>query len=143
MLSIARWKLEYYDFHSHFRLFDVMILPILCYGSEIWGYQYYDTLERVQRKWCRKLLGVPSHTTNEAVLGECGRLPIYFHTLKRCIRFWVKLLEMSRDRLPKHAYLMLCNLDSLGRYTWASTIKNILFSHGFQWFCLDRPGNRE
>ena len=116
---------------SHFKLFDVMILPILCYGSEIWGFQFYDVLEKVQRSWCRKLLGVPNHTTNEAVLGECGRLPIYYHTMKRFIRYWVKLIQMPQERLPRQAYLMLCNLDNLGRHTWATSVKHILYSYGF------------
>ena len=144
MLSITRWKLEYFDFHTHFRLFDTMILPILCYGSEIWGYLHYDVLEKIQRKWCRKFLGVPNHTTNEAVLGECGRLPIYFHTLKRCIRFWLKLIELPDNRLPKQAYKMLHNLDNLGRHTWATSIKNILFSFGFGFVWLSQEvGNKE
>ncbi|XP_077980235.1 uncharacterized protein LOC144435518 [Glandiceps talaboti] len=130
-LSIARKKLEFVDPNVHFKLFDVMILPILTYGSEFWGYQYYDALEKIQRSWCRKLLGDPTTAANEAVVGECGRLPIYYSTLKRCIKFWLNLLEMPAHRIPRQAYLMLCNLDNMGRNTWATSVKKILYSFGF------------
>ena len=120
-----------------------MILPILCYGAEIWGFQHYDVIEKVQRKWCRRLLAVPSHTTNEAVVGECGRLPIYVSTLRRCISFWVKLLEMPPD-IPRQAYIMLYKLDILGRHTWATSIKDILFSHGFGYVWVTQEiGNKK
>ena len=108
-----------------------MIVPILSYGAEIWGFQYFEVLENVQRRWCRLLLGVPKHTTTEAVIGECGRLPVYCITIKRCIAYWLKLLEMPSHRIPRQAYLMLCNLDSMGRNTWATSVKDILFSFGF------------
>jgi hypothetical protein len=32
-------------------LFDGMISPILCYNSEIWGYEYCDEIERVHVKF--------------------------------------------------------------------------------------------
>ncbi|KAK6181892.1 hypothetical protein SNE40_009670 [Patella caerulea] len=36
-------------------LFDHMVVPILTYGAEIWGYQLYKTIETVQNKFCKKL----------------------------------------------------------------------------------------
>jgi len=121
-----------------------MIRPILCYGAEIWGFQYYDKIESVQRKWCRRLLGVPQNTTKEAVVGECGRLPVFVFTLKRCILFWLKLLELPPSRIPRQAYCMLYNFDMLGRFNWASEIKRILFSYGFGYVWLAQEvGNRE
>ena len=42
------------------QLFDKQILPILCYGSEVWGYQRYERIETVQTKFCKFFLGVGS-----------------------------------------------------------------------------------
>jgi hypothetical protein len=67
-----------------FKLFDSAILPILLYGSEIWGYEWAEHIEGVQRKYCRFVLGVSFTTCNSFILGECGRYPLcifYFKEL--------------------------------------------------------------
>jgi hypothetical protein len=38
-----------------------MILPILIYGSEIWGFTSYEQTEKVQIKFCKKILGLPQN----------------------------------------------------------------------------------
>ena len=56
-----------------------------------------EDVENVQIQFCRYLLGVGTNTPIIAVLGECGRLPIFVTT------YWVKLLSMDQSRLPKSA----------------------------------------
>ena len=51
-----------------FELFDRIIVPILCYGSEIWGTKRIEYVERVQSKFCKYILGVNSKTSNAVVL---------------------------------------------------------------------------
>ena len=34
-----------------FKVFDAMVKPILCYGSEIWGYKYVEKIEKVLIKF--------------------------------------------------------------------------------------------
>ena len=34
-------------------LFDKLVMPILLYGSEVWGCEIRDRIEAVQRKYCR------------------------------------------------------------------------------------------
>ena len=58
-----------------FELFDRMIVPILCYGSEIWGTKRIEYVERVKSKFCKYILGVCSKISKVLVLGECGRWP--------------------------------------------------------------------
>jgi hypothetical protein len=36
-----------------FDMFDKTILPILLYGSEIWGFENIDIIERVHLHFCR------------------------------------------------------------------------------------------
>ena len=51
---------------------------------------------------------------------------------------------MPPDRLPRQAYIMLCNLNNLGRHTWATSIKNILFSYGFGYAWIAQEiGNKD
>ena len=56
----------------------------------------------------------------------------------------MKLLEMPPNRIPRHAYIMLCNLDRMGRKTWATSIKDILYSFGFGYAWISQEvGNRQ
>ena len=70
-----------------FLLFDVMMKPILLHGSEIWGYQRRKCVESVQIQFCKFLLKLGSHTSNDASLGECGRYNLYVDSLFKCIKF--------------------------------------------------------
>ena len=109
--------------HEIFKLFDSMVKPILCYGSEIWGYEYAGTIEKVHVDFCKYFLGVNSSVNNSVALGECWRIPlcITYHT--NCIKYWCKLLHMQNNRYPKNCYKMLKSLDEAGRHTWASDVK--------------------
>ena len=39
-----------------FKLFDAMVKSILCYASQIWGYEYCEIIESVQINFCRRIL---------------------------------------------------------------------------------------
>ena len=114
-----------------FEIFDKMILPILSYGSEVWGFREYKCIEQVQIKFCKRLLGVCSSTSNAAVVGECGRFPIFLTYYVKCIKYWLKLLKMHDSRFPRAVYNMLVTFDEVGRHTWASEIKHLLHRYGF------------
>ena len=114
-----------------FCLFDSMVKPILCYGSSIWGHTYSDEIEKVQVNFCKKYLNVKSSTNDCIVLGECGRLPLCCTYYIDCIRYWCKLLTMQNHRYPKNCYKMLKSLDDVGRRSWASNVKHLLYTYGF------------
>ena len=119
------------DTHTYFNLFDKMIMPILTYGAEIWGFETKECIERVHTKFLKYVLGVPTSATNAAVYGECGRLPVKVTAILKLIKYWLKVLEMPSNRLPKNVYLMTYELTEAGRLTWASKVKNVLFLYGF------------
>ena len=114
-----------------FEIFDTTILPVLSYASEIWGYKKYDEIEKVQLRFCKYLLGVGNNTTGHAVLGEVGRYPIFITTYTKCIKYWIKLIEMENGCLAKSSYLMLLTQCENCRENWVSYVKDILFRYGF------------
>ena len=87
-------------------LFDKMITPILLYGSEIWGYEYSHVIEQLQVEYCKKILGMRGNTINCAVLGDCGRRPLAVHYMGRCVKYWLKLIQMPVNRYPHVCYNM-------------------------------------
>ncbi|MEW8544974.1 MAG: reverse transcriptase family protein, partial [Candidatus Thiodiazotropha sp.] len=114
-----------------FKLFDSMVKPIACYGSEIWGYKYSEEIERVQTAFCKQYIGLKQNTMDSFVLGECGRYSMAVFYMTQCIKYWIKLVQMPTHRYPHQCYKMLRSLDEAGRTTWASHIRSLLFEHGF------------
>ena len=76
---------------------------MLLYGSEIWGLETRDVIERVQYYVCKRFINVSFRANNYAVLGECGRFPLYIETGKRALKYWNKILHM-----PEHRYVHKC-----------------------------------
>ena len=63
------------------KLFDALISPILLCGSEIWGVDCNDQIEKdplelVQIKFLKWLLGVNKYCSNNACRAETGRFPM-------------------------------------------------------------------
>ena len=125
-----------YDYTEYFKLFDTMTTPILCYVAEIWGYQQSDIIEKVHTQYCRKFLKLPSNTANMFVRGDCGRWPLCVDYFCKCIKYWSKLTRMDTYRYPYQCYRMLRNLDEVGRLTWATHLRKLLYMYGFGyvWF---------
>ena len=57
-------------------LFDKMILPILLYGCEIWGFENLDCIEIFYRTFLKYVLRLNKQTANCMVYGEAGRKPL-------------------------------------------------------------------
>ena len=51
-------KFGYFQQDKMFCLFDSMVKPILCYGSEVWGTDYSDVIKSVHFIFCKYFLGV-------------------------------------------------------------------------------------
>jgi len=130
--------------HSvYFELFDKMVVPILCYGAEIWGYSSSEHIESVQRAFCRRVLGVKRNTSNSFVLGDCGRYPLMLTYFKKCVCYWLKLLEMPGSRLAKQCYLQSKKLFEAGRDTWAGRVKYLLDKYGLGYVWYEGVQNKE
>ena len=54
------------------RPWEVLVRPILEYASEVWGEGPWEEAEKLQREIGRLILGVPTQTPNEMVLGDLG-----------------------------------------------------------------------
>ena len=57
-------------------LFDLLISPILSYGSEIWGDNDWVEIERIHLFICKLSVGVKSSTPNDGIYAELGRYPL-------------------------------------------------------------------
>ena len=85
-----------------FRIFDSKISPVLMYGTEIWGTDYQQAVERVHYYACKRYMCVRLNSINDVVLGECGRFPMYIVANKRCLNYRLKIMRMPDDRYVKN-----------------------------------------
>ena len=120
-----------FSFSCNDVLFDKCVVPIVTYGSEIWGVNVHNSIEDILLKHRRQQLGVGSRSPIPALLGECGRHKLNVVCYLKCIRYWLKLINASNDSLLNSCYKMLYNLNNAGRQNWASYIRNILYKFGF------------
>ena len=73
------------------KLFDSIVLPILTYSCEVWGFENCAEIEKVHLRFCKKILKVRQTTSNYMVYGKLGRYPLNIHSNVRMIGFWLKL----------------------------------------------------
>jgi hypothetical protein len=69
--------------HIYFNMFDTKETPLLLYGAKIWG----TRRQKNQLKLCTimpaKDMCVKQRASNMAVLGDCGRHPLYIAAAKK------------------------------------------------------------
>ena len=64
---------------------------------------------------------------------------MYVTTMKRCIKYWFKVLDMNNTRFVKKCYNMMILDDRNGMSNWASSIRTCLQSLGFG-YVWENPG---
>ena len=67
------------------KLFESMVIPVILYGCEIWGFQDIKMLEIFYRKFLKKMLKLRPTTSNCMVYGEVGKLPLQISVDKQLI----------------------------------------------------------
>jgi hypothetical protein len=114
-------------------LFDALVMPILLYACEVWGFEKIDILERLHLKFLKYTLRVKMSTCNNMIYGELGRFPLIIHIRTRMIAYWARLLHGKHTKLSKTMYTCLHNLYISGQYVspWVADIKKILDDCGY------------
>lgn len=80
-------------------LFDKIVVPILLYGCEVWGYSNVDIIERIHVKFCKLLFHLKSSTPNYMIYGELGRVPLIVHMKTRIIAYWLKIIHGKQSKI--------------------------------------------
>ena len=110
-------------------IFDAQIQTILLYGSELWGLDDISIIESVHIFSLKKILNVPLFTPNIMVYGDTGRYQLRINSVLRCVKYWLRLLNMNNDRYACKVYKMM--LHGSNCCNWASEIKEFLFNFNF------------
>lgn len=124
------------DISSAFKVFDGKIMPILMYGSEIWGLHNGENIEIVHNNFCRFILKVHNNASTLAVRGELGRFTVRTVRLARVVKYWLRLLSLPQQRLTSICYAFQYQEAENNKSCWANDVKQLLFSIGMgeAWF---------
>jgi len=115
------------------KLFEHTIVPILLYGSEVWGFTNINLVEKLHLRFCKILLNVKKCTTTAMVYGELGQLPLARLVQCRLLNFWFKLATCPNSKLSCILYkqmLAMHNNKSIN-FKWLISVKNNLDNLGF------------
>ena len=77
------------------KLFDSLIVSILNYGCESWGFLNAECIERIHRNFLKYLLNVKVSTNNYVIYKEQGRYHLSIERHVRIIKYWFKLINIS------------------------------------------------
>ena len=131
------------------RMFDVMALPVLCYGAEVWSPQLVaatqdSSCSRVHLSFLRHLLGVRQSTPSLVVLAETGRLPLAANWTVQLARFWNTLIKADDGSLLQRAFFDAIDLaegasGALVCQPWAAQFAAAMHRMGVS-VDLQRPG---
>ena len=137
----------------NFRLFDVMVEPVLSYGAEIWAPELLllnplsNDCERTQLLALKWQFGLRRSAAGYIVLAEAGRWPLAFRWVKRLARFYNKLVRAPSDSLLKNALIANCQLTTCPvenstihaeKKSWAAQLQRAFSQWGVE-ISLEQP----
>ena len=144
LLKLKYKLLPYLSVKTKIKLFDTMIVPILLYGSEVWGAYLVNSpnskekilnymkdckhlVEKLHSKFCKQTLCVNKTSCNYAVRLELGRLPLYINIICRVLNYFYNVVNRGEKSIVNMALMLhKCNNTS-----WYTFIENILEYTGF------------
>jgi exonuclease III len=116
-----------------FHLFDSCVLPVLEYGSEIWGNCKKNIImERVQLKFLKLALRVKGSTCTTALYGETGRFPLLLRQKVKLVQYWLRLQALPEHMIVKQVYIMLRNMDNIGYRNWTTNVREVLVEYDLE-----------
>ena len=124
------------------KIFDAKIKPVLHYGSEIWGTIEAPDIERVQTKFCKRILRINTRVPDIAVRGEMGRFPLKYNRIYNILNYWLRIISMDGSRITKDSYSMQLQWVDHSHRCWLTGVRDILFNYGFGEVWLNQgPGD--
>ena len=110
------------------QLFDALVVPILLYGCEVWGYNNTEQVEKLHLKFLKYVLNVKRSTCNSIVYGELGRYPLNIRIKKQMVAFWAKTLMGKSSKLSAVMLRSLHRQQQHGEFSapWLLHVKSII-----------------
>ena len=100
------------------KLWEALIIPIMCYGSEIRGFPQCNKMELIEKRFMKYILHLPPHASTTAVRGEIGQLPMHLWQTERILKYWGRLCSWDLPVYLKDAVkcsISIANKEPVGK----------------------------
>ena len=119
-----------FPFNVFTTLYQACICSISQYGSEVIGYQKFDSQLKLQLRAARAYLGLPKNVTSSGLLSEVDWLLPQSQSHVRMIQYYHRIMCTPSNRLMYQVYKWDRKLNDQGLIkTWTSEIRSILHDH--------------
>ena len=128
------YEIDLHNVHLKLHLFDSLVKPILLYGCEVWlpsllskhrhisDNPFFIELESMHRKFLKHCLGLRPSTSDDILLTELNRSPLYLSALKQILTFRNKIMARPNNDLVKISMVESMELAAGGTRCWASNL---------------------
>ena len=108
----------------------VCVCSIADYSGEVFGYESFDSANKVHLRAARSFLGVSKTTPIPGIISECNLLLPQYRTQIRMTTQYHRVIKMNNSRLTKKIFLWdkKVNEESLLN-TWHSEVKSIFVTN--------------
>jgi len=120
---ISKFKtLKDCGYKTYTKLFVSGVIPILNYGSGIWGFGKYPKCDHILNRAMRYFLGVHRYAPTAGIQGVVAWLSLKYRRYIEMMRFWNRLVKMDDTRLTKRVFLWYYDHP---RHNWCTNIEHI------------------
>ena len=119
-----------FPFSIYSILYRACVCSISQYGSEIIGYEKYDSAFKLHLRAARAFLGLPKNVASFGLISELDWLLPQFQSQIKMIQHFGRIVCTPSNRLLYRIYVWDRNLTESGEIvTWSSEVKSILYQH--------------
>ena len=113
-------------------LYSKLVIPILTYGCEVWGFENTNAIELLHRSFIKNILRVNKYVSNSIIYGETGTTKIEVEIYTRMIGYWHRLRSGPNTKISKILFTFIKKLsdNNIYRGRWVSKVRDILDKTG-------------
>ena len=107
---LAKARRLHLDIDIQLDLFNKLVVPVLLYGSEVWGFEDISLIEIFHRRFLKSVLKLNKSTANCMVYGKTGCMSLLIHVQQRMVAFWCRLITGPKNKLSYTMYRLVRKL---------------------------------
>ena len=119
-----------FPFSVYSILYQACVCSISQYGSEVFGYEQYDSSFKLHLRAARAFLGLPKNVASFGLVSELNWLMPHLQSRLKMIQHFGRIMRTPRHRLMYRVFMWDRQLNANQQVnTWCSEIKSILYDN--------------
>ena len=123
-------KNQGFPFNVYSILYNACVCSISGYGSEVFGFEEFDSSNKIHFRAARAYLGMPKNVASFGLISELDWLMPQYQTWIKMIQYFSRLVKTPSNRLMRKVYSWDKHLNESNQIkSWSSEVKSILYSN--------------